>query len=156
MTREVSSAEDFEKYQIPALIEKLAILDNANIGERIPLRNANLLSYYGTILIGEPPQKFDVMFDTGSEDLWIPSIDCRDTECSWRSQYDPAYSETFRSIQGGRTFRIRYLKGDVSGRIGKDIVQVGHAVVRNQAFGFADRIAPEVFALTQFILQCAS
>lgn len=143
-----------EKYQIPALLEKLDHANIFNVGQRIHLRNPNLISYYGSILIGEPPQRFEVLFDTGSEDLWIPSIDCQVDECSWRSQYDPDYSETFKSVDG-ETFRIRYLKGDVSGRIGKDIVQIGHATVRNQIFGFADQISTKVpFCLIEGHFQC--
>jgi saccharopepsin len=143
-----------EKYQIPSLIEKIDHANILNAGQRIHLRNPNLISYYGAILIGDPPQRFDVLFDTGSEDLWIPSIDCKDDECSWRSQYDPDYSETFKSVNG-ETFRIRYLKGDVSGRIGKDIVHIGHVTVRNQIFGFADQISTKVLScLIDNCFQC--
>lgn len=97
------------------------------------LANYDNLQYYGSISIGNPPQNFSVLFDTGSSNLWIPSVNC--LNCEALTSYDSSKSSTFR--QNGSIFSITYGKGQVSGIFDMDSVNVSGILIKNQIFAEA-------------------
>lgn len=88
--------------------------------------------YFGVVEIGTPPQSFEVIFDTGSSNLWVPKVGC--THCglpfiSHKSKYDDSKSSTYEA--DGADFDIMYGSGSVSGFFSKDDVTLGDDIVLN-------------------------
>ncbi|XP_030639734.1 pepsin A-like [Chanos chanos] len=98
------------------------------------------LSYYGVISIGTPPQSFKVIFDTGSSNLWVPSVYCPSEACKNHVQFDPQHSDTFQ--WSSETVSIQYGTGSMDGYLGYDTVRVGGISVSNQIFGLSTTEAP--------------
>ncbi|XP_019944817.2 pepsin A [Paralichthys olivaceus] len=98
------------------------------------------LSYYGVISIGTPPQSFSVIFDTGSSNLWIPSVYCSSQACENHKRFNPQQSSTFH--WGNRPLSIQYGTGSMTGYLASDTVEVGGISVANQVFGISQSEAP--------------
>lgn len=97
------------------------------------LKNFMDIQYYGEIGIGTPPQKLNVVFDTGSSNLWVPSLKCFfSIACYFHSKYNSRLSRTYTKI--GKTSKIPYGSGYVSGFLSQDDVNVGDFVVKDQVF----------------------
>lgn len=82
----------------------------------VALANNMDTSYYGTIQIGTPPQSFNVIFDTGSSDLWVMSNQCKSIACLGHPRYNCDLSSTYR--KNGTSFSITYGTGQVAGHLG--------------------------------------
>lgn len=108
--------------------------------------------YVGNISIGTPPQQFSVVFDTGSSDLWVPSIYCKSKACGecpprppcaaptpllgprqahrhasplsavTHRSFNPSHSSTFHDW--GKSITLEYGSGEMSGFLGHDTVRV--------------------------------
>ncbi|XP_018606241.1 pepsin A-like isoform X2 [Scleropages formosus] len=100
-----------------------------------PMTNDADLSYYGVISIGTPPQSFQVIFDTGSSNLWVPSVYCSSPACTNHARFDPQQSSTFKATS--TPLSIQYGTGSMTGVLGYDTVQVGGYTITNQIFGLS-------------------
>ncbi|CAB4060864.1 CTSD [Lepeophtheirus salmonis] len=91
--------------------------------------------YYGEITIGTPPQKFNVVFDTGSSNLWIPSSKCSllNIACQLHKKYNAKKSSTYS--EDGREFFIQYGSGQVAGHFSSDTACIADVCPTEQAFG---------------------
>ncbi|XP_029580007.1 pepsin A-like isoform X1 [Salmo trutta] len=98
------------------------------------------LSYYGVISIGTPPQSFKVIFDTGSSNLWVPSVYCSSQACQNHDKFNPGLSSTFK--WGSKTVSIQYGTGSMTGQLAYDTVLVGEISVTQQIFGASETEAP--------------
>ncbi|KAM7109687.1 pepsin A-like [Ciconia maguari] len=113
-----------------------------------PLQNYMDNEYYGTISIGTPGQDFTVIFDTGSSNLWVPSVYCSSPACSNHNRFNPADSSTF--IGTNDTLEITYGTGSMTGVLGYDIVTVADINVIDQIFGLSETEPGDFFYYTPF------
>ncbi|CEP13664.1 hypothetical protein [Parasitella parasitica] len=94
--------------------------------------------YYGEIAIGSPPQKFNVIFDTGSSDLWVVSSQCTSNICKSHQKFDFQASYTYQASEEediGDEVRVEYGTGSIQGHVGTDIVSLANneIVLQDQA-----------------------
>lgn len=98
--------------------------------------------YYATVLIGTPPQHFNVIYDTGSSNLWIPQTNCIHCGYSFlnpKNKYDSTKSTTHHSNNNNKnendTFHIIYGSGSVNGIYNQDVITLGNDIqIVNQTF----------------------
>ncbi|NXD16660.1 PEPA protein, partial [Nothocercus nigrocapillus] len=128
---ELDLLEDFLTKHPPSLAAKYS----PTTATYEPLANYMDLEYVGTISIGTPPQEFTVLFDTGSSNLWVPSMYCSSEACADHQRYNPALSSTYRGTDD--SISTWYGTGSMRGYLAYDTVQVSDIQVPNQIFGLS-------------------
>ncbi|XP_043572469.1 pepsin A-like [Chiloscyllium plagiosum] len=128
------------KYQVPYCTQSLDTTE--------PMINYLDLSYYGAISIGNPPQSFTVIFDTGSSNLWVPSVYCSEQSCTMHHRFNPSASSTYHSNNQGVS--IQYGTGAMNGILGYDTVRISNINIRNQEFGLSTSEPGGFFSYVKF------
>ncbi|KAL2093786.1 hypothetical protein ACEWY4_011098 [Coilia grayii] len=113
-----------------------------------PMSNYMDMEYYGAISIGTPPQSFQVLFDTGSSNLWVDSVYCNTQACTSHTQFNPQQSSTWSS--SGQTFYLPYGAGSLSGQFGYDTVNLAGIVISNQEVGISTNEPGQNFVVAHF------
>ncbi|XP_054836079.1 gastricsin-like [Eublepharis macularius] len=113
-----------------------------------PLANYMDMSYYGQISIGTPPQSFLVLFDTGSSNLWVPSVYCQSQACTNHPLFNPSQSSTYST--NDQSFSLQYGTGSLTGIFGYDTVTIQGISITNQEFGLSETEPGTNFVYAQF------
>mmetsp|Transcript_17359 Transcript_17359/g.24397 ORF Transcript_17359/g.24397 Transcript_17359/m.24397 type:complete len:441 (-) Transcript_17359:200-1522(-) len=92
-------------------------------GESESIKDYANAQYFGTVSLGSPPQDFQVIFDTGSANLWVPKVGC--SHCGnpifgRKHKYNHDSSQSYK--EDGADFEIMYGSGSVSGFFSVDEV----------------------------------
>ncbi|XP_074276074.1 aspartic proteinase A1-like [Silene latifolia] len=129
--------------------EKSLLLGSDAETDIVALKNFMGAQYFGEIGVGTPPQKFTVIFDTGSSNLWVPSSKCYlSIACLLHHKYNARRSTSY--CKNGKKAEIHYGTGSISGYFSQDHVTLGDLVVENQDFIEATREPSITFVAAKF------
>ena len=99
----------------------------------INYHNFQGVDFYGPIQLGTGPQTFQVVYDSGSSNLWVPGHKCPFLQCWLHARFDPSLSWTYQP--NGTALNLLYGSGPVSGYMSTDTVTVGDLSASGQSFG---------------------
>merc|ERR1711871_46963 len=91
--------------------------------------------YWGSIKVGTPPQSFNVIFDTGSSNVWVPSDRCNTASCLKHARFNESASSTLVRHDTGKAFEITYGSGEVECNLVEDTLRFGSLTLEHQDVG---------------------
>jgi cathepsin D len=103
--------------------------------------------YFGEVDIGSNGQKFLVIYDTGSSNLWVPSKGCDNCKAKG-NVYDSSASTSYK--KNGQSFSLQYGTGSCNGFLSTDDVVIGGQKITGFDFGEVTHEAQDVFGQAPF------
>eukprot|EP00343_Euplotes_focardii_P008193 CAMPEP_0205818468 /NCGR_PEP_ID=MMETSP0206-20130828/377_1 /ASSEMBLY_ACC=CAM_ASM_000279 /TAXON_ID=36767 /ORGANISM="Euplotes focardii, Strain TN1" /LENGTH=376 /DNA_ID=CAMNT_0053110847 /DNA_START=14 /DNA_END=1144 /DNA_ORIENTATION=+ len=94
--------------------ERMQTALKANDHTNLPIKDYTDTQYVAEVTVGNPPQSFMLVPDTGSSNLWVYSSTCYfSLPCYLHSSYGHKKSSTF--VKDGNKFDLNYGSGGVKG-----------------------------------------
>jgi len=114
----------------------------------VPLNNYRAYEYYGPIYVGTPPQLFQVSFDTGSSNFFVPSIQCNSYACMSKNRYVHGKSSTYKA--NSTYISIEYGPNSATGYLSMDTTTWAGIAIPNITFMEATAMAGDYWVISQF------
>merc|ERR1711998_424457 len=115
--------------------DQSAAIENKFLGgEHIEIKDYMNAQYFIDVEVGTPAQKFTVVPDTGSSNLWVYSHSCWAVLCWTHPTYDHSKSSTYKA--NGEAFDITYGSGSIKGTVSEDAVAVGDNITTTIRRGY--------------------
>ncbi|KAI8139064.1 aspartic peptidase domain-containing protein [Fennellomyces sp. T-0311] len=92
-------------------------------------------AYLIEVGVGTPAQKFNLVLDTGSPSLWVPSTDCNPVECT-AGRFDVSASTSARDM--GVPLQSKYAMGAANGNYFQETITLTNLTVFNQTIGLVN------------------
>ena len=122
--------------EVAPQLDTVAVASSAGPAS-VPISDYQNAQYFGPIEIGG--QKFTVIFDTGSANLWVPAKNCSWKTCWFHTRYDASKSSSYKP--DGRKYSVQYGSGPVEGVFASDTVKVGDIEVPGQLFAEVNQVS---------------
>jgi hypothetical protein len=100
-------------HKLHHLVQKHRFLQSSSNQENEKIKEISLINYknvqyFGTLMIGSSKQEFNIMFDTSSHTLVIPSTKCQKNCRKFTNKYDFSLSESFQNLTVPMTVEVIY------------------------------------------------
>jgi len=118
---------------LPRFTEEVSQNTSSSYNILMQLTNFKNSQYIGKLLVGNPPQLIDMIFDTGSSNFWITSSKCNDKPCLAQKSYNARKSITHKKV--GKRVEVEFGSGKVKGIFSEDTIRIGPLTIKNQEFG---------------------
>lgn len=116
-------------------------------GEHIAVKDYMNTQYFIDVTLGSNDQKFTVVPDTGSSNLWVYSSKCFSAACLTHSKYNAKKSETYEA--DGQDFDITYGSGSVKGFVSKDVCKISDDITATMSFGEIQSVKGSTFLVSK-------
>jgi len=119
-----------------SLVQKAQLINTGPNQDLVEIQLNNYLDtqYSGVIAVGNPNNKLNVVFDTGSTLLWVNSVRCKQLDCKMHAQYNYKESNHFQAITENGLYSTLFGSGELTGVISEDYVYLGDLTIKNYEF----------------------